>query len=483
LHGLRWLRILGEVESDSGAPRLFGTVQDVTAQRETEAEMKRLATTDNLTGLPNRYALMKTIDETLRSGGALRSGALLLLDLDDFKDVNDSLGHDAGDRLLSVLARRLKSCLRDSDAIGRLGGDEFGILLRSDRTANEVASIAQLMLEAATAPVSHNGHSLRVGASVGIARFPEDAANAEALLKHADMALYSAKRHGGERCFFYNGEIGREVERRAMLMQEVRSGLQEEQFTVAYQPIINLRDGLLRGTEALVRWNHPTRGLLTAGAFRDALEEPSLGRLLSYEAMEIAIAQFAAWRKAGLHIPRLGLNISAGQIRDGIMADRLLALLSNVGLGPKDVSLEITEGVLLGRGSENVVRRLNELHDFGVRIALDDFGTGFASLTHLRQLPIDALKIDASFVQAILTESVNRTIVKTVIDMAHGLGMDAIAEGVEGPEVDAVIKLMGCDAGQGYFYSCPLLADEVLACVSPFLRAAEPMPRKMRARS
>ncbi len=458
-NGIRWLRVLGQ--KDAAQHRVFGTVQDVTARREIEAELTRVAATDGLTSIPNRNTFMHAVEACLSETTPAHKAALLLLDLDGFKEINDMLGHDAGDRLLTVMARRLTSCLRGGDIIGRLGGDEFGMLLRGDRTLVEIASVARLMLEAATASVPYLGHSMEVGASVGIALFPNDATDAPTLMKRADAALYSVKRAGGEGFQFYKNEIGDEAESRTTLLREVRAGLSAHQFTVAYQPIVNMRDGTIAGMEALVRWNHPQRGLLPASAFLAALEEPSLGRLLSDCARDIAIQQFASWRRDGLAAGRLGLNASIGQLRDVEFADRLFDSLSTHGVSPSQIVLEITESVLLGRGSESIARRIGALHDAGVRIALDDFGTGYASLTHLRQFPVDILKIDASFVGSSASMDANRTIVKTVIDMARGLGMKAVAEGVEGPEVDAVLKLMGCDYGQGYFYGSPALASDV----------------------
>lgn len=475
---VRWFRVLGERDAGAGQAHLFGTLQDVTARRKTEHELKRVATTDGLTGLPNRNTFMTAADEALRDRGASSGpAALLLLDLDGFKEINDMLGHDAGDRLLVVIARRLRSCLRSGEMVGRLGGDEFGALLCGGRSVLEIATVTRLMLEAVTAPVSHLGHSMHVGASIGIALYPQDAPTARELMKRADAALYGVKRAGGDGFRFYDKGLGDDAKRRSTLLREVRAGLAADQITVAYQPVIELREGALAGLEALIRWSHPTRGLLPASAFLAALEEPNLGRLLSDAAGDIAIEQYAAWCREGLPLGRLGLNLSAGQLRGVEFSDRLFDLLAAHDLRPSQIVVEITEGILLGRGSESVARRIGALHDAGIRIALDDFGTGYASLTHLRQFPVDILKIDKSFVRSMISEDDSRTIVKTVIDMAHGLGMRAVAEGVEGPEIDAVLKLMGCDFGQGYYYGRPMLAGNVPA----FLRNLEP-PQRMPGR-
>jgi diguanylate cyclase (GGDEF)-like protein len=460
--GVRWFRLLGERDAGRrGQARLFGTLQDVTARRRTEYELKRFATTDGLTGLPNRTTFMASADATLKGHDASGPAALLLLDLDGFKEINDMLGHDAGDRLLVVIARRLQSCLRHGDIVGRLGGDEFGALLCGGRSLLDIATIARLMLEAVTAPVSYLGHSMHVGASVGISLFPQDAPSARELMKRADAALYGVKRTGGDGFKFYDKGLGDDAQRRLTLLREVRAGLAAGEIVVAYQPVVELREGALAGMEALVRWNHPTRGLLPASAFLAALEEPNLGRALSDAARDIAIEQFGAWCREGLSLGRLGLNLSAAQLRDVEFSERLFDLIAAHGLEPSRIVVEITEGILLGRGSENVARRIGALHDAGICIALDDFGTGYASLTHLRQFPVDLLKIDKSFVRSMISADDSRTIVKTVIDMAHGLGMRAVAEGVEGPEIDAILRLMGCDLGQGYYYARPMLAENV----------------------
>jgi diguanylate cyclase (GGDEF)-like protein/PAS domain S-box-containing protein len=464
---VRWLRILGEKVPGVPTRQLFGTVQDVTARHESEEELRRLATTDSLTGLPNRHVFGQTVEEAF-SGDVSDKVALLLLDLDEFKSVNDTLGHDAGDRLLVVLARRIRSCLRPSDSLARLGGDEFGVLVRGDVSTKEIVTLARLLLQATTAPISYGSQALRVGASIGIAVAGRDAGDARTLWKRADIALYGAKRTGGDDYRFFSEELGREVEHRASLLQRVHAGLEAGEFTVAYQPIVHLRTRAIIGFETLVRWQDPERGLLAAGTFMEALEDPVLGRRLSDVSLEIAVAQFGRWVAEGESVGRVGVNVHVGQLRDDLFVDRLLAMLAAAKLGPQAVTIEVTEGVLLSRGGDAVVRRIQALHELGTRIALDDFGTGYASLTHLRQLPVDILKIDSSFVRTIVTDGANRTIVRSVIEMAHGLGMRAVAEGVEGPEVDAMLALMGCDLGQGYHYGRPMPAEAVPGFILDF---------------
>ena len=471
LGNVRWLRILGEPESAGGSRRMFGTVQDVTGQRNTEAEMNRLATTDSLTGLPNRYVFGKAIETALASSRAPHGGALLLLDLDDFKDVNDTLGHDAGDHLLQSAGaapalspqairqhrparrrrvRRVPARARQGARCGRHRPADAGIRHGAGRLSRPYSACRGLGGSGAL--------SRRCGGRRDVAQTRRHRA-----LHRPSTAAETASASSAAR-------LGEAVERRARLLRELRRGLDAGQFTVAYQPVLNLRERAVVGFEALLRWNHPERGLLAAGSFLEALEEPALGRMLSDASMELAIPQFAAWTKAGENVGRLGLNVSVGQLRDTGFVDRFLELVAAADLDPRLITLELTEGVLLGRGSDNVARRIGALHEMGVQIALDDFGTGYASLTHLRQFPVDILKIDASFVRSLHSANANRTIVRTVIEMAHSLGMRAVAEGVEEPEIDALLKLMGCDLGQGYYYGRPMPAD----AVPGFVRASDP---------
>lgn len=459
---LRWIRVTAEVSLDRLGRRIMqGTSQDITSQRQSEADLARLATIDGLTGLPNRNTFRRAVEHAVARKPDENLQALLLLDLDDFKDINDTLGHDAGDYLLHRMSRRLRHCVGSCDIIGRLGGDEFGMLLKKRKSEGEIAARASLVLEAATAPIEFRGHSLRVGASVGIAVRSEDADDAASLLKAADIALYAAKHGGGDRWAFYSPEIGDVVERRHRTIQEARSGIDRGEFDVVFQPIVNLRSGQIRGMEALIRWHHPTRGLLAPVGFADALQDIALGRLLSGTAARRAIEHFASWRADGVTVPSLGLNISIGQIRDPGFVENLLGMLRTHMVPAEALVLEITEGVLLGRGAESLMRRVRMLHDAGLGIALDDFGTGYANLSHLREMPVDTLKIDASFVQAMLTQSDDRTIVRGVIEMAHGLGKSVVAEGVENGEADALLKLMSCEFGQGYHYGRPMAGAEV----------------------
>ncbi|MGQ7792675.1 putative bifunctional diguanylate cyclase/phosphodiesterase [Faunimonas sp. B44] len=461
----RWVRVIGERDARD---RVIGTVQDVTRECEMKAELERLATRDGLTGLANRRVFRDTLTRAAAEASQENPAALLLVDLDNFKDVNDTLGHHAGDQLLRDMAARLTGCLGDDALIARPGGDEFAVFLQGDETVS-LPEIADRVLATATAPIQYNGQTLRVGASVGIAvaRGPKPS---DELLRRADIAVYEAKHAGGDRWAVYSPELGARVEHRHRLFQEVREAIDQHHFTVAYQPVVCLRSGEAVAQEVLIRWCHPTDGLRSAGEFIDALEDPAIGRLLSNRAIQLAVPQFADWRRTGVPVHGIGVNIAAGQLRDSAFPDTLIHLIEKHGLSPADIRLEITEGVLLGRGADVAMRKVSEMHAAGFRIILDDFGTGYASLTHLRELPVDGVKIDTSFVRSMTREPADRIIVRSVIEMAHGLGMTVVAEGVETPEMDALLKIMGCDFGQGFYYGRPVLAPQIEAAAA-FRRA------------
>jgi diguanylate cyclase (GGDEF)-like protein len=467
-----WLRMVGEREAEEGATdRVVGIMQDVSERYRADEKISYLSQCDPLTGLPNRTVFQDRLQATVRWAVRSRNrGAVLVLDIDGFSEINDRIGCEGGDAALARLAERLSAVVRASDSVARLGGDRFGVIMSGMEAAGDVMKLAERLLQAAAQALDDSAAGGGLSASVGIALFPMDGPAATQLLRSAEIALARAKSGGGGGYAFYTADMAALAERRRHLMAEVRAGLEADQFVVAYQPKIDLRTNRLAGFEALIRWEHPERGLLTPGAFWDALTDPALGKQLSDAVLAKVTRQLALWRQAGVEAGPVAVNIAAGQLRDPGFTDQIRALLRQSGLPPQALRLEITEGVLLGRRSDRAVRALHGIHEIGIDTELDDFGTGYASLTHLRQYPVNRLKIDKSFVTD-LEDPHNETIVGAVIEMAHGLKMEVIAEGVETTDTDRRLRQLGCDYGQGFYYSRPVPAEGVAAFVQEWQQA------------
>jgi len=414
---------------------------------------------DALTGLPNRTLLHDRLEYALRlverDATAL---ALLLLDLDRFKVVNDMLGHQAGDALLRQVAARLHGALRTSDTVARLGGDEFAVLLPgADREG--AVRVTQTLLAALVAPVTLEEQTVQVGASIGVALAPVQGREAAVLLRHADVAMYVAKRAGSGYAVYdprqdddYAGSVPR--------AEEVRRALATDELTLHYQPLVDLRTGRVTGVEALARWAHPTRGLLAPEAFIPLAEQTGLIVPLTRWVLERALAQGAAWGRAGRPLA-VAVNLSVRTVHDAQLPDTLAWLLRRYALAPGGVTLEITESVLMADPPQAhaVLTRLSAL---GVRVAIDDFGAGYSSLASLKQLPVDAVKIDQSFVQSLgRTATKDRAIVRSIVELGHNLGLVVVAEGVEEEESWEQVRALGCDAAQGYYVSQPLPAPSL----------------------
>ncbi|HEX2257297.1 MAG TPA: EAL domain-containing protein [Afifellaceae bacterium] len=457
-----WLRIVGERESSGIAPgRMAGIVQDVSERYRADEKISYLSHCDPLTGLPNRAAFQDRLQAAVRMAGRERSrGAVLVLDIDGFAEFNDARGYSGGDEALARIAQRLGGVVRGCDSVARLAGDRFGVAMVGVEASGDVMKLAERLLEAAEEALAEDPAVSGMTSSVGIALFPADGSAASQLLRCAEIALDRAKAGGGGTYAFFTAEMATLAERRRHLMTDVRAGLQADQFVVAYQPKIDLRSNQLAGFEALIRWAHPERGLLTPAAFGEALDDPVLGKHLSDAVLDKVVRQLAYWRQAGTEIGPVAVNVAASQLRDAGFLDQIRTLLDRSGLPPSALRLEITEGVLLGRRSDRAVRALKGIHEIGIDTELDDFGTGFASLTHLRQFPVNRLKIDKSFVTD-LESLQNEAIVRAVIEMAHGLCMEVIAEGVETAETDRRLREFGCDYGQGFYYSRPIAAENV----------------------
>ena len=426
------------------------------------AELKVQATTDELTGLSNRRVLY-TDGQALLVKRPGQRRALLLLDLDKFKEVNDSLGHQAGDRLLVEVGARLREQVRDGDLLARLGGDEFAVLLK-DAGRNEAAGVA-VKLRAALAepfttpgPLAQGTLTLHSTVSIGIALFPDDGADLSALMRKADIAMYKAKTFGDGH-HLYNDTDETDGAGRLQTVDELRTAMTSDQLVVYYQPKVDLATGEVHNVEALVRWDHPTRGLLYPDAFIDLVESSGLMRTMTRLVLTMALDQAAAWQSQGQHLT-IAVNLSASSLVDSGLPDEVAAMLAARDLAPHVLQLEVTEEFLMA--DRDAARKiLTQLRDSGVQISVDDYGTGYSSLSYLRDLPIDELKLDKSFVFPMADDARAAALVASTIDMAHSLGLRMVAEGVETEVVYTELSRLGCDQAQGFFMSRPVPAAEL----------------------
>jgi diguanylate cyclase (GGDEF)-like protein len=436
---------------------LFAVYQTAKISREKEHQSLH----DSLTGLPNRkhlqHKLATAIAEARRSEGRV---GLCLLDLDRFKEVNDTLGHHVGDQLLSLVAERLHGALRPNDVVARIGGDEFAILLAPVRDDVSALEVAERMRCTLTAPFHLEGMLFELEASIGISMFPEHGGEAETIMRRADVAMYLAKE---ERTgvAMYHVDRDRNSTSRLALLGGLRAAIEAEQLEVHYQPKVSLGAGGVVGVEALVRWHHPTRGLVMPDEFVPMAEHSGLMVNLTEYVIDRSLAQVARWRAAGLRVP-VAVNVSMRDLQGPELTGVVGSALRRYGLPASSLLLELTERVLT-RHSAEVTATLAGLRRLGVTISLDDFGTGYSSMVLLKQLPVTEIKIDRSFVSRLTLDAEDVTIVRSIVDLAHGLGMRAVAEGVESQEVWDLLHDLGCDAAQGWYVSRPMPGDEVSA--------------------
>jgi len=464
----RVVRKTCELETDGeNVVRAFGIIQDVTDQKQAEQRMWHMANHDALTDLPNRGMMRDKLDVALRR--ARRSGAhvgVLLVDLDHFKDVNDSLGHDAGDALLIEAGRRLTTCVSEIDTVARLGGDEFIVLLARMENAVETHEVAQRILAALSLPFIYRRTALSCRGSIGVTIAPGHGTDPSTLLKKADIALYQAKAVGRGVAVEYDLRMQQATESRIQLAGRVRQGLKNGEFQPYYQPKVSLSTGSIVGFEALLRWRHPRKGLLGPADFGQIFEDPDLAVIIGERVLELVTRDMAAWKAAGCDFGHVAINVSSAEFARGELPERILTALDTVGLPPEVLTVEVTETVFLGRGTEIVRQSLQVLNQAGVRIDLDDFGTGYASLTHLKQFPVDRIKIDRSFVHDIEHDIDDAAIVRAVINLGRSLGIKTVAEGVETASQASYLRLNGCDFAQGFLYSKAIPSARVPALLS-----------------
>jgi diguanylate cyclase (GGDEF)-like protein len=447
------------VWQDGVLARIRGTAQDVSSAREAEAKIQFLARYDTLTGLHNRSAWQEQARIALCSAARHQDKfAVLFLDLDNFKTVNDSLGHAAGDRMLALTASRLSRCLRDEDLLARIGGDEFVALLSRLSNLEEAALVADRMLAALTEPMNIDGHELHLSASIGIALYPSDGAEVDTLLKHADTAMYSAKEAGRNTYRFFIPEMNARATERLLMEADLRRALERNELILHYQPQIEAATGRPYGCEALVRWIHPQRGLVPPDHFIPLAEETGLIAPLGEWVLRTACQQQVEWRAAGLPDLIVAVNISALQFRKRDFVQMVARMLTETGADPACIELEITESALMEPSTE-LTDRLQDLVDLGLTLALDDFGTGYSSLSYLKRMPIARLKIDRSFVDDLPGNAEDAAVTSAALSLARDLGMQVVAEGVETQVQRDYLAERGCHAMQGYLFSRPLTVD------------------------
>jgi diguanylate cyclase (GGDEF)-like protein/PAS domain S-box-containing protein len=466
---------------DSAAPihdqegRIAGSVivfHDVSVARAMALQMSHLAKHDVLTDLPNRMLLTDRITQAIslahRNGRKL---AILFVDLDGFKHVNDSLGHAIGDELLQSVATRLTACVRHSDTVSRFGGDEFVVLLSEVTHAGDAAISAKKVLTTLTAPHRVAQHELAVTASIGLSIYPADGQDAETLIKDADTAMYQAKQSGRNNYQFFRTSMNARSAERQSIEEGLRHALERNEFVLHYQPKIDLKTGAITGAEALVRWQHPDLGLVSPLQFVPIAEECGLILPIGQWVLRESCRQGQAWQDAGLRAIPVAVNVSAAEFRSEEFVNNCWTILKDTRFDPRYLELELTESVLM-QHVDSTGCTLKALKDMGATLAVDDFGTGYSSLSYLRRFPIDALKIDRSFVQEVTFDSGNAIIISAVINMGKSLKQRVIAEGVETADQLAFLQVHGCDEGQGYYFNRPMVAQQFAKLLETDLSAA-----------
>jgi diguanylate cyclase (GGDEF)-like protein/PAS domain S-box-containing protein len=449
---------------DQGGRRMvILAVRDITVRRQTEETLKSLAYHDPLTGLPNRLLFHDRVSQGIERARRLRQPlTVMLVDLDRFKLINDSLGLEKGDQVLKAVGDRLAGALRKSDTVARLGGDEFMVLLLGTGGAETAAKVAQKLLDGLRPPLRVNGHELTTAASVGIALFPHDGDDADTLIKNADTALSRAKEQGRNHYQFYTEDMNSTAFERLMLESHLRKALEQGEFVIHYQPKVSLAHGRVVGVEALLRWQHPDLNLVPPSEFIPLAEETGLIVPIGEWVLKTACEEVARWHRAGFGPLDLAVNLSARQFQQRALTDTIAGVVAASGLPPAAVELELTESVIMRDAAESA-RRLRELTDLGFRLAVDDFGTGYSSLGYLRSFPISSLKIDRSFVRDLERDASGAAIPRAIAGLARSLGLKVVAEGVETRGQLEILRELGCEEMQGYLFSRPLPADEMVA--------------------
>jgi diguanylate cyclase (GGDEF)-like protein/PAS domain S-box-containing protein len=463
---------------DKGVFRGYrGVARDITARVRAEEDLARMAHYDPLTGLPNRTLLLDRLQRAMaRADRGQALLAVMFLDLDQFKEINDSLGHATGDAVLKEAALRLESCLRLTDTVARLGGDEFTILLEDVRSVDEISRVAGKLLSAISGPAEVAGHELHLSTSIGVTVYPLDDQDADTLLRNADLAMYHAKQEGRNNVQFFSRDMSERTEKRVDLLARLRGAIARNELQLHYQPQVDVRSGGIIGVEALLRWNDPERGLVPPMHFIPLAEDTGLIIAIGEWVLREACAQAKRWLDLGLGPLTMAVNLSPRQFRQKSLVQMVAAILAETSLPPGCLELEITESTMMHRAEEAAVG-LHALHALGVQISLDDFGTGYSSLAYLHRFPVHTLKVDQSFVRDIKSDRDDAAIVSTVLSLARQMGLKALAEGVETEAQLSFLRTRGCDSFQGYLFCRPQPAADIEALLTHHRVKFAPAPR------
>lgn len=458
---IEWLTINTIYDNQGRVQRRVSLFSDITERKKADALIWKQANYDSLTQLPNRRLFTDRLEQGIKIAHRDQQHlALLFIDLDRFKEVNDTLGHHVGDELLVEAAQRIKHCVRDSDTVARLGGDEFTVILNELHDVSHVGSISQKIIEALAAPFKLRDEQLFISASIGITVYPDDALSAGELLKNADQAMFSAKQNGRNRLNYFTKSMQEAAQQRMRLIRDIHQALEEDQFSVYYQPIVALAGGRIHKAEALLRWNHPEQGFINPAVFIPVAEETGAIHEIGTRVFMEAAEQVKVWQAKYDRNFQISINKSPVQfLTDGLVHDNWLHHLTQIGVSPRSMVIEITEGVLL-KSAANIYEQLQHLRNAGMEVAIDDFGTGYSSLAYLKRFDIEYLKLDKSFVSNLETDASDLALSEAIIVMAHKLGIRVIAEGVESEAQRIILRKIGCDYAQGYLFARPMPADE-----------------------
>ncbi|KFE46880.1 diguanylate cyclase/phosphodiesterase with PAS/PAC sensor(s) [Pseudomonas congelans] len=457
----QWQTIRSIKGEDGQARHFVAVFSDITAIKRSEQELAQLAHYDALTELPNRLLLTDRISQALTSARSSRRGcALLVVDLDNFRNINDSLGHNIGDEVLKAAAERLNALADSGMTVARLGGDEFALLVKNCTHMVHAAALAQQVINAFKAPYPIAGHQLFVTASIGISLFPGDALTAEQLLRNADSALFKAKNDGREGFALYTEELTAHAQQRVQLASELRQAIEQDELRVFYQPVYDLVSGRICAVEALVRWQHPTRGMVSPGDFIPIAEQNGLIADIDAWVLNTACRQMQAWLADGVSIASVAVNVSSRLFSRGDVDRQVAKVLNETGLDPAFLELEVTESAVM-EDPEQAIEQLHRLRELGLSLAIDDFGTGYSSLLRLKSMPVQKLKIDQGFVAGLPGDVDDIAIVRTVIALASSLGMRVLAEGIEHASQASFLLSNGCELGQGYWFARPMAAQSI----------------------